>query len=97
MELPHKTDFTIAKIGGLVFRKGTQFQVCAVYVSRGSTIKSAQDVQQGTLPCSGFAHDRKHLASLHFERQILKEHQIGLAGAENFLQAFHAEHRVFWD
>jgi hypothetical protein len=59
----------------------------AVYVTRRSAIKGAEDVQQGTLPRPGFADNGKHLASPHFKRQILKEQQIRFAGPENLLQS----------
>jgi hypothetical protein len=75
-------------------RQRIQLQVGAVYVTRRSPIKSAQDVQQGTLPCAGFPHNGEHFPSLHLERKILKEHQIRCTGPENLLQAFHAKHYV---
>jgi hypothetical protein len=48
-------------------------------------IKSAQDVQQGTLPRSRLPDNGEHLASLHLKRQIVKEHQIRFAGPEDLL------------
>src|SRR5579862_2914913 len=62
VELPDKADFTIAKLGSGVARKRIQLQIGEVYVTCGSAIKRAQNVQQSTLPGSGLAHDRDHLA-----------------------------------
>jgi hypothetical protein len=58
-------------------------------------IKSAEDVQQGTLTGSRLAHNREHLASLHLKRQILKEHQVRFAGPENLLQSANPKQRFF--
>jgi hypothetical protein len=69
-----------------------QSQVGAVYVTCGSAIKGAQDVQKCTLSCARFSHDGEHLSSLHLKRQILKEHQVRFAGPENLLQAFDSKH-----
>jgi hypothetical protein len=65
--------------------------VAAVYVTRRSTIKRAEDVQQGTLACPGLAHDGQHFALAYAERQILKEHQVGCAGTKDLLEAFYPE------
>jgi hypothetical protein len=59
-------------------------------------IKSAEDVQQGTLPRSRLADDREHLASLHLKRQILKEHQVRFAGPENLLQSLNPKQRLWF-
>src|SRR5579864_373328 len=57
VELPHKADFAVTKLGGGALRKRAQSQVGEVYVTRGSPIKSAHDVQQGTLSRTRLAHD----------------------------------------
>src|SRR5580704_6765059 len=59
-------------------------------------IKSAEDVQQGTLPRSRLAHNRQHLAALHLKRQIFKEHQVRFAGPENLLQSLNPEQRFLF-
>ncbi len=89
VKLPYKAGLPIAKGGSFVVRQRIHSQVGAVYVTFRSTIKGAQDVQKGTLAGTRFADDRNHLPTLHFKRQILKEHQVRLAGPEDFLQAFH--------
>jgi len=94
MKLPYKARLSIAKVCGFVVRQRVQSQVGAVYVTCGSTIKGAEDVQQCTLPRTGFSHNGKHLSLLHLKRQILKEHQIRLAGPENLLQAFDSKHSI---
>ncbi len=95
MKLPYKACFAIAKVRSFIAGQRIDSQVGAVYVTCGSTIKSAQDVQQGTLAGSGFSHDGEHFSSLYLKRQILKEHQIRLAGPENLFQAFYSKHSIF--
>jgi hypothetical protein len=71
--------------------------VGAVYVTCGGAIKSAEDVQQGTLARPRFAHNAEHLSSPHRKRQILKEHQIRFTGSENFLQPLDPQQRLLFD
>ena len=92
VKLPYEARFPIAKFRSFVVRKRIQSQVGAVYVTCGSAIKGTQDVQKCTLSRSGFSHDGEHFSSFYLKRQILKEHQIRLAGPENFLQAFYSKH-----
>jgi len=77
--------FAIPEICCLVCRQRIQLQLGAVYVTRGSMIKSAEYVQQGTLARSRLPHDRQHLPAPHLKRQILKEHKVRFAGPENLL------------
>jgi hypothetical protein len=93
VKLPYEPCFAIAKVCGFVAGQGVESQVGAVYVTCGSPIKSAQDVQQGTFPGAGLAHNGKHFSSLHLKRQILKEHQIRFTGPEDLLEAFDAKHQ----
>jgi len=95
MKLPNETGFAIAKIRGFVVGQRSDSQVGAVYVTCGGTIKSAEDVQQGTFSSAGFAHDGDHFSSSYRKRQILKEHQVRCSGPENLLEAFGAEHCAF--
>src|ERR1700733_5840036 len=74
VELPNKADIAVAKLGCSVFRKQIQLQVREVYVTCGSPIKSADDVQQGTLSRTRFANNRQHFALGRLKRQIFKEH-----------------------
>jgi hypothetical protein len=92
VELPYEARLAIAEVCGFVVGQRIHSQVGAVYVTRGSVIKRAQDVQQSTLPRTGFAHDGKHFSSLHLKRQILKEHEIRFTGPEDLAQAIHSKH-----
>jgi hypothetical protein len=74
VELPNKADLVVAKLGRSVFRKRIQLQVREIYVTRGSPIKSANDVQQRTLSRARFTYDGEHFAFGHLKRQIFKEH-----------------------
>src|SRR5215470_20030149 len=68
MKLPYKARLSIAKVCGFVVRQRVQSQVGAVYVTCGSTIKGAEDVQKGTLARARFADDRDHLSWLNRKR-----------------------------
>jgi hypothetical protein len=94
VELPYEARLAVAKLCGFVVGQRVHSQVGAVYVTCGSLIKSAQDVQQGTFPSAGLTHDGEHFSSLHLKRQILKEHQIRFTGPEDLPKAFHAKHYV---
>ncbi len=91
VELPYEADFAVTKIGGVIFGERIQSQVGAVYVTCGSTIKGAEDVQEGTLSRTRFAHDGDHFSLGYVERQIFKEHQIRFAGAKNLLQTLNPQ------
>jgi len=91
MKLPDETGLAIPKLRRFVRRQRIQLQLGAVYVTCGSVIKSAEDVQQGTLSRSRLADNRKHLALLHLKRQIFKEHQVRFAGPEDLLQSLNPE------
>jgi hypothetical protein len=92
VKLPNEAHFPIAKVCGFVVGQRVYAQVGAVYVTCGSAIKSAENVQQSALSRTRFAHDGEHFSSLHLKRQILKEHQVRRAGPEDLLEAFHAKH-----
>ncbi len=68
MELPYETDLAVTKIGGVIFGERIQSQVGAVYVTCGSAIKSAEDVQKGTLSGTRFAYDGNHLSLGYVKR-----------------------------
>jgi hypothetical protein len=53
--------------------------VGAVYGTRRGTIKSREDVQQGTLSGTRLPDDGQHRSFPDLERQILKEHELGFA------------------
>src|SRR5580692_2898102 len=68
MELPNKTDFAVTKLGRSVLRKRSQMQVGEVYVTCRSSIKSADNVKQGTLAGTRLADDGQHFSLSHLER-----------------------------
>jgi hypothetical protein len=68
VELPDEADLAIAKFGGSVLRKRTQLQMREVYVTRRSSIKGANYVQQCTFASTRFAHNREHFAFSHLKR-----------------------------
>jgi hypothetical protein len=51
-------------------------QLGAVYVTVSSTIKRAEDVQQGTFPRAALPDDADHLPFLHPEGQVVKDQQV---------------------
>ncbi len=79
VKLPHIADFAVTKFSCGILGKRIHLGICAVYGTRGGTIKSGKDVQQGTLAGSGLPDDREHRAFLDLERQILKEHEFCVA------------------
>ena len=79
MKLPDETDFAVTKIGGAIPGERIQLQLRAVYVTGGSAIKRAQDVQQGTLAGARLADNGQHLALVHLKRQVIKEQQVRIA------------------
>ncbi len=89
MELPDKSELPSPELCGSFFRKPTQIELGEVYVTFRSPIKNSEDVQQGTLSCTGFAYDCQHFAGPHLERQIFKEHQFRLTRAEHFFQVLY--------
>src|SRR5207248_7831786 len=94
MELPDEADFAVTKLGCAILRERTQSQVGEVYVTRGSPIKGAQDVQQGTLTRTRFTYDREHLPFGYLERQVFKEHQVRGSGTKDLLQCFRPDHQI---
>jgi len=79
MELPHISDFAVTKLGGGIFGERIHVGVGAVYGTRRGTIKSGEDVQQGTLSGTRLPDDRQHRSLADLERQILKEHEFCFA------------------
>src|SRR3954462_6405940 len=53
VELPDEADFAVAEVGSAFLRQRLYLKVGAVYVTCRSPIKSAEDVQQGTLSSAG--------------------------------------------
>ncbi len=79
MELPDVADLAITKLGGVILRERIHLGVGAVYGTGRGTIKRREDVQQGTLSGTRLSDDRQHRSLADLKRQILKEHEIGLA------------------
>ena len=74
MKLPDKSKFTAAELRRLFFRELPQIELGEVYVTFRGPIKHSEDVQQGTFPGTRLANNGQHLAGLHLERQVFKEH-----------------------
>ena len=74
MKLPDKSKLATAELRRLFFRELSQIKLGEVYVTFGSAIKHSEDVQQGTFPGTRLANNGQHLAGLHLERQVFKEH-----------------------
>ena len=91
VELPDEAYFAVTKCSSVILRERTQSQVGAVYVTCGRPIKSAEDVQQGTLSSPRLADDREHLAFGHMERQVFKEHQVQFARAKDLFQTLNTQ------
>ena len=79
MELPHVADLAVTELGGIVLGERIHLRVGAVYGTRRGTIKSREDVQQGTLSGTRLPDDGKHRSLGDLERQILKEHELRFA------------------
>ena len=79
MELPDVADLAVAKLGGIILGKRIHVRVGAVYGTGRRTIKSGEDVQQGTLARARLPDDGQHRSLCDLERQILKEHEFGFA------------------
>jgi len=79
VKLPDVADLAIAKLSGFILRKRIHLGVGAVYGTSRRTIKSGEDVQQGTLSRARLPDDSQHRSFSNLKRQILKEHELRFA------------------
>ena len=79
VKLPDIADFAVTELGGIIFGKRIHLGIRAVYGTGRWPIKSAQDVQQGTLSRTRLPDNSEHRSLINLKRQIFKEHQVRFA------------------
>src|SRR5919109_5659330 len=84
MKLPDVSDLAIAKFCRRFTGERSQPGLGAIYLTLGRCFKHAEDVQKGALSGTTLSYQCDHLALLHPERQVVKEHKIDTAGTKNF-------------
>jgi hypothetical protein len=91
MLLPHIPDLSIAEFRPLGFRELRDVFMFVVYRPFSGGVETADEVKEGTLPCSAFADDGNLFARFDFEGEVAEDDEIFVAGAVDFGEVFDAD------
>ena len=93
MLLPHIPDLAISKIRKLRLGQSDNISIFVVYRSGAGLVESADQMQEGTLPRPALADDGDLLAFFDVKREVVKDHEVLVAGTVDLREIFDSDQR----
>src|SRR4029077_15696280 len=79
VNLPNKPNFPVPEVRLFRCREPSDFSTTVVYRTAGTTVQTAEEVEQGGFAGAGFADEGEHLAALHVDIDVVEDDQVVVA------------------